>query len=103
MISFRIGSPGYRRAAAAIGALWLLAGCGSSGSSSKISDVERAVQVRSPDSSHVRCEARDTTAGKRFYRCHLDVPVSVREMRPEMSCYTFEHGRLQDVTRHVSC
>jgi hypothetical protein len=33
----------------------------------------------------------------------MDVPVSVREMRPESSCYTFEDGRLNDVTRQVSC
>jgi hypothetical protein len=24
-------------------------------------------------------------------------------MRPESSCYTFEHGKLDNVTRHVSC
>lgn len=41
--------------------------------------------------------------GKALFRCKSDVATSVREMRPESSCYTFEHGRLDNVTRHVSC
>jgi hypothetical protein len=85
-----------------LGALSLLAGCGGS-SGSSISDVEKAVGVRSPDSSDVRCERHGSFAGKPLYRCRLDIPASTREMRPESSCYTFEDGRLENVTRHVSC
>ena len=102
-MSLRIGTPGYLRAAAVLGALLLLAGCGSGGSSFSISDVENAVRVRNPDSSKVVCELHGKTQGTTLYRCHADIPVSVHEMRPESSCYTFEHGRLVDVTRHVSC
>jgi len=86
-----------------LSALVVLAGCGGGSSTSSISDVEKAVRVRSPDSSSVRCERHGEYRGTALYRCRMDVPVSVREMRPESSCYTFEHGRLNDVTRHVSC
>jgi hypothetical protein len=81
----------------------MLAGCGGGSSSSTISDVEKAVRVRSPDSSSVQCEQHGEYKGTTLYRCRLDVPVSVREMRPESRCYTFEDGKLDDVTRHVSC
>ena len=101
-VIFRIGAPGYLKAAVLSGALLALGGCGGS-SSYSISDVEKAVRVRSPDTSRVRCELHGTYRGSTVYRCRMDVPVSVREMRPESSCYTFEHGRLDDVTRHVSC
>jgi hypothetical protein len=101
-MSFRIGNPGYLKAVAALSALLLLAGCGGS-SASKTSDVEQAILVRSPDSSQVKCERHGRFAGKALYRCTADVATSVREMRPESSCYTFEHGRLDNVTRHVSC
>jgi hypothetical protein len=102
-VIFRILTPGYLNTVATLGALALLSGCGGGSSSSSISDVEKAVRVRSPDSSKVRCERHGKTAGKQLYRCRLDVRVSVRVMRPESSCYTFEHGRLNDVTRQVSC
>jgi hypothetical protein len=102
-VIFRISAGGYRIAVAALGAVLLLAGCGGGSSSSSISDVENAVRVRNPDSSEVRCEQHGATGGKTIYRCRLDVATSVREMRPESSCYTFEHGRLENVTRHVSC
>jgi hypothetical protein len=104
IISFRIGIPGYLKAVAALSAL-LLAGCGggSGSSASKTSDVEKAVLVRSPDSSHVTCMRHGSYQGKALYRCKADVATSVREMRPESSCYTFEHGKLDNVTRHVSC
>jgi len=102
-VIFLIRPGGYRTVAAVFGAVLLLAGCGGSSSSSSISDVENAISVRSPDSSEVHCERHGTTDGKALYRCVLDVPVSVREMRPETSCYTFEDGKLDNVTRHVSC
>jgi hypothetical protein len=102
-VIFRIRAPGYLKAAALSSALLLLAGCGAGSSSSSISDVEKAVRVRSPDSSAVRCERHGEYRGSTLYRCRMDVPVSVREMRPESSCYTFEDGRLENVTRHVSC
>jgi hypothetical protein len=101
-VSFRIGIPGYLKAVAAISALLLLAGCGGS-SASNTSDVEKAILVRSPDSSQVTCEGHGSFEGAALYRCKADVATSVREMRPESSCYTFEHGRLENVTRHVSC
>jgi hypothetical protein len=100
---FRIRATGYLTATALLSALLMLAGCGGGSSASRISDVEQAVRVRSPDSSRVRCERHGDYRGAAVYRCRLDVPVSVREMRPESSCYTFEHGRLDNVTRHVSC
>jgi hypothetical protein len=103
IVIFRISAGGYRIAAAALGVVFLLAGCGGGASSSSTSDVEKAVRVRNPDSSQVRCERHGTSGGKALYRCHIDVATNVREMRPESSCYTFEHGRLEDVTRHVSC
>jgi hypothetical protein len=102
-VIFRIRAPGYLSAAAVTIALLALAGCGGGSSSSSISDVEKAVRVRSPDSSSVRCERHGEYQGTTLYRCRLDVPVSAREMRPESSCYTFEDGKLEDVTRHVSC
>jgi hypothetical protein len=102
-VIFRIRTPGYLSAAGLTGALVLLAGCGGGSSSSSISDVEKAVRVRNRDSSSVRCEQHGEYKGTTLYRCRLDVPVSVREMRPESSCYTFEDGKLDDVTRHVSC
>ncbi len=49
------------------------------------------------------CERHGSFQGKTLYRCQADVATSVKEMRPESSCYTFEHGRLDNVTRHVSC
>jgi hypothetical protein len=101
-VSFRIGIPGYLKAVAALSALLLLAGCGGS-SASNTSDVEKAILVRSPDSSQVTCEGHGSFEGAVLYRCKADVATSVREMRPESSCYTFEHGRLENVTRHVSC
>jgi hypothetical protein len=101
-VSFRIGNPGYLKAVAALGAVLLLGGCGGS-SASKTSDVERAIQVSSPDSSQVLCERHGEYQGATLYRCKTDVATSVREMRPESSCYTFEDGRLGNVTRHVSC
>jgi hypothetical protein len=101
-VSFRIGTPDYLRAVAALSAFSLLAGCGGS-SGSSISDVEKAVGVRSPDSSDVRCERHGSFGGKPLYRCRLDVPTSTRVMRPESGCYTFEDGHLENVTRHVSC
>jgi hypothetical protein len=101
-VSFRIGIPGYLKAVAALSALLLLAGCGGS-SASNTSDVEKAILVRSPDSSQVTCERHGSFEGTALYRCKADVATSVREMRPESSCYTFEHGRLENVTRHVSC
>jgi hypothetical protein len=101
-VSFRIGIPGYLKAVAALSALLLLAGCGGS-SASNTSDVEKAILVRSPDSSQVTCERHGSFEGAALYRCKTDVATSVREMRPESSCYTFERGRLENVTRHVSC
>ncbi|MDQ2909908.1 MAG: hypothetical protein M3R26_06155 [Actinomycetota bacterium] len=82
--------------------LLLLGGCGGS-SASTPSDVEKVFRVRSPDSSQVTCERHGRFEGKALYRCRADIPTSVHEMRPESSCYTFEHGRLENVTRHVSC
>jgi hypothetical protein len=102
-VIFPIRTPDYRRVAAAFGAGALLAGCGGGSSAPGRSDVEKAVRVRSPDSSRVSCEHHGTYRDATVYRCRLDVPVSVREMRPESSCYTFEHGRLEDVTHRVSC
>jgi hypothetical protein len=102
-VIFRIRAPGYLKAAGLLSAVLLLAGCGGGSSSSSISDVEKAVRVRSPDSSTVHCERHGEYRGSTLYRCRMDVPVSVREMRPESSCYTFEHGRLDNVTRRVSC
>jgi hypothetical protein len=102
-VIFRIRAPGYLKAAGLLSALLVLAGCGGGSSSSSISDVEKAVRVRSPDSSSVRCERHGDYRGATLYRCRMDVPVSVREMRPESSCYTFEDDRLNDVTRQVSC
>ena len=102
IVSFRIGIPGYLTAVAALGAVLLLGGCGGS-SASKTSDVEKAILVRSPDSSQVTCEQHGEYQGATLYRCGMDVATSVREMRPESSCYTFEDGRLDNVTRHVSC
>lgn len=102
IVSFRIGIPGYLKAVAALGAVLLLGGCGGS-SASKSSDVEKAILVRSPDSSQVTCERHGEYQGANLYRCRMDVATSVREMRPESSCYTFEDGRLDNVTRHVSC
>jgi hypothetical protein len=102
-MSFRIGIPGYLKAVAALGALLLLAGCGGGSSAPKTSDVEKAILVRSPDSSQVICERHGSYQGKTLFRCKADVATSVREMRPESSCYTFEHGKLDNVTRHVSC
>jgi hypothetical protein len=102
-VIFRIRAPGYLSAAGLICALLALAGCGGGSSSSSIFDVEKAVRVRNPDSSSVRCERHGEYQGATLYRCRLDVPVSVREMRPESSCYTFDDGKLEDVTRHVSC
>lgn len=81
----------------------MLAGCGGSSGGPTISDVEKAVGVRNPDSSEVRCERHGELEGKAVFRCRLDMPTSTREMRPESSCYTFERGRLENVTRHVSC
>jgi len=49
------------------------------------------------------CERHGSYQGKTLFRCKADVATSVREMRPESSCYTFEHGKLDNVTRHVSC
>lgn len=102
-MSFRIGIPGYLNAVAALGALSLLAGCGGGSSTAKTSDVEKAILVRSPDSSQVICERHGSYRGRTLFRCKADVATSVREMRPESSCYTFEHGKLDNVTRHVSC
>jgi hypothetical protein len=102
-MSFRIEIPGYLKAVAALGALLLLAGCGGGLSAPKTSDVEKAILVRSPDSSQVICERHGSYQGKTLFRCKADVATSVREMRPESSCYTFEHGKLDNVTRHVSC
>lgn len=103
-MSFRIGIPGYLKAGAALGALLLLGGCGGGGSSAiKTSDVEKAILVRSPDSSQAICMRHGSYQGKRLFRCTTDVATSVREMRPESSCYTFEHAKLDNVTRHVSC
>jgi hypothetical protein len=102
IMSFRIGIPGYLKAVAALSALLLLAGCGGS-SASNTSDVEKAILVRSPDSSQVTCMRHGSYQGKTLFRCQSDVATSVREMRPESSCYTFEHGKLDNVTRHVSC
>jgi hypothetical protein len=101
-VSFRIGIPGYLKAVAALSALLVLGGCGGSTASST-SDVEKAVGVRSPDSSEVRCERHGSFQGSALFRCRMDVPTSTREMRPESSCYTLEDGRLENVTRHVSC
>jgi hypothetical protein len=103
IISFRIGIPAYLKAVAALSALLLIAGCGSGSSTSKTSDVEQAILVRNPDSSQVTCMRHGSYQGKALYRCKADVATSVREMRPESSCYTFEHGKLDNVTRHVSC
>ena len=103
IVSFRIGIPGYLKAVAVLGALLVLAGCGGGSSSAKTSDVEKAILVRSPDSSQVTCERHGEYQGAKLYRCRMDVATSVREMRPESSCYTFEHGKLDNVTRHVSC
>jgi len=102
IMSFRIGIPGYLKAVAALGAVLLLGGCGGS-SAVKTSDVEKAILVRSPDSSQATCELHGHYQGKTLYRCKSDVATSVRQMRPESSCYTFEDGRLENVTRHVSC
>jgi len=102
-MSFRIGIPGYLKAVTAFGALLLLAGCGGGSSTAKTSDVEKAILVRSPDSSQAICERHGSYQGKTLFRCKADVATSVREMRPESSCYTFEHGKLDNVTRHVSC
>jgi len=102
IVSFRIGIPGYLKAVAALGAVLLLGGCGGS-SASKTSDVEKAILVRSPDSSQVTCMRHGSYQGRTLFRCQSDVATSVREMRPESSCYTFEHGKLDNVTRHVSC
>jgi hypothetical protein len=103
IMSFRIGIPGYLKAVAVLGALLVLAGCGGGSSAPKTSDVEKAILVRSPDSSQVTCMRHGSYQGKALFRCQADVATSVREMRPESSCYTFEHGRLDNVTRHVSC
>jgi hypothetical protein len=51
----------------------------------------------------VICERHGSYQGTALFRCKADVATSVREMRPESSCYTFEHGKLDNVTRHVSC
>jgi hypothetical protein len=102
-MSFRIGIPGYLKAVAALGALLLLGGCGGGSSATKTSDVEKAILVRSPDSSQAICERHGSYQGKTLFRCKADVATSVKEMRPESSCYTFEHGKLDNVTRHVSC
>jgi hypothetical protein len=102
-MSFRIGIPGYLKAVAVLGALLLLAGCGGGSSAAKTSDVEKAILVRSPDSSQVNCMRHGSYQGKELFRCQADVATSVREMRPQSSCYTFEHGKLDNVTRHVSC
>jgi hypothetical protein len=51
----------------------------------------------------VICTRHGSYRGKALFRCKADVATSVREMRPESSCYTFEHGKLDNVTRHVSC
>ena len=83
--------------------LVVLAGCGGGSSAAKTSDVEKAILVRSPDSSQVTCMRHGSYHGKVLFRCQADVATSVREMRPESSCYTFEHGKLDNVTRHVSC
>jgi hypothetical protein len=103
IMSFRIGIPGYRKAVAALSSLLLLGGCGGNSSAPKTSDVEKAILVRSPDSSQVTCDPHGSYKGKALFRCKADVATSVREMRPESSCYTFEHDRLENVTRHVSC
>jgi hypothetical protein len=103
IMSFRIGIPGYLKAVAVLAALLVLAGCGGGSSAVKTSDVEKAILVRSPDSSQVTCTRHGSYQGKALFRCKADVATSVREMRPESSCYTFEHGRLDNVTRHVSC
>jgi hypothetical protein len=102
-VIFRIRAPAYLKVAGLLSGLLVLAGCGGGSSGSSISDVEKAVRVGSPDSSSVRCERHGDYRGAALYRCRMDVPVSVREMRPESSCYTFQHGRLNDVTRQVSC
>jgi hypothetical protein len=102
-MSFRIGNPGYLKAVAVLGALLVLAGCGGGSSSAKTSDVEKAILVRSPDSSQVTCMRHGSYQGNALFRCQSDVATSVREMRPESSCYTFEQGKLDNVTRHVSC
>jgi hypothetical protein len=102
-MSFRIGIPGYLKAVAVLSMLFLVAGCGGDSSASKTSDVEKAILVRSPDSSQVTCMQHGSYQGKALYRCKADIATSVREMRPESSCYTFEHSRLDNVTRHVSC
>jgi hypothetical protein len=102
-MSFRIGIPGYLKAVAVFGSLLVLAGCGGGSSPAKTSDVEKAILVRSPDSSQVTCMRHGSYQGKALFRCQADVATSVREMRPESSCYTFEDGRLNNVTRHVSC
>ena|SRR5215210_3512553 len=101
-VSFRIGTPGYLTAVAALSSFSLLVGCGGS-SGSTVSDVEKAVGVRSPDSSDIRCEEHGDFDDQTLYRCRADVPSNNRAMRPAFSCYTFEDGRLENVTRHVSC
>jgi hypothetical protein len=101
-VSFRIGFPGYLKAVTALCALFLLSGCGGS-SASTTSDVEKAIRVRNPDSSQITCENHGQYRGAKVYRCKMDVATSVREMRPESSCYTLVDGRLDNVTRHVSC
>jgi hypothetical protein len=103
IMSFRIGIPGYLKAAVVLGVLLVLAGCGGGSSAAKTSDVEKAILVRSPDSSQVTCMRHGSYQGKVLFRCQADVATSVREMRPESSCYTFENGKLDNVTRHVSC
>jgi hypothetical protein len=102
-MSFRIGIPGYLKAVAVLGALLVLTGCGGGSSAANTSDVEKAILVRSPDSSQVTCMRHGSYQGKALFRCQADVATSVREMRPESSCYTFEQGKLDNVTRHVSC
>jgi len=102
-VIFRIRAPGYLKAAGLLSALLVLAGCGGGSSAPSSSDVEKAVRVRNPDSSRVSCERHGNYRGGAVFRCRMDVPVSVREMRPESSCYTLEHGRLENVTRQVSC
>ena len=102
-VIFRICAGGYRNAAAALTIALLLAGCGGGSSSPSLSDVQKAVRVRHPDSSEVRCARHGELGGKQVYRCRIDLPVGLHVMQNRASCYTFEHGRLEDVTRHVRC
>ena len=98
-MSFRIGIPGYLKAVAALGAV-VLAGCGGGGSSApKTSDVEKAILVRSPDSSQVICERTARTRARRSSAARPTWRRACREMRPESSCYTF--GARQARQRHA--